>query len=157
MDVFTRSCKLLTDRENPLHLWLQACGNEKSQGSLVSSRCNTTQRFLVSRVSSLPEESRWLHCACCNVSPPERAARATGTAGSGLSRKTQNFAGTCNRRRWAELENSIRRAPLKAHLFNPEICERPNGMEKAEISVWQVRNAASEGWLDSYCGCWNQQ
>lgn len=69
----------------PLHLWLQACRKEKSQGSLVSSRCNTTRRLLISGVSALPEDSRWLHRAHCHVSPPERTVRATVNAGSGLS------------------------------------------------------------------------
>lgn len=69
---------------NPLHPRPDFCRNDKSQGSLIWSRCNTRQRPVICRVSALREESRWLHWVCCNMSPPERTISAV-TAGSRLS------------------------------------------------------------------------
>ena len=112
---------------SPLHLRPRARRDETSQGSLIWSRCHATRRPVISRVSSLHEESRWLHRAHGNVSPPERTIRVTATEGSSLS--PSGSGGSLPRDVTGEgglnPDSGPGRAPLEAHLLlNSEIWEK---------------------------------
>lgn len=60
----------------------------------------------------------------------------------------KNFAEGCNRRRWAESRRQCRQGPCGAWP-SPQpwgLGEGPEGLERAEIPVWQLRVVASGGY-----------
>lgn len=139
---------------SPLHLRPGARRNETSQGSLIWSRCHATQRPVISRVSSLHEESRWLHQAHCNVSPAERTVRATATEDSSLS---PSASGGTLPSGGLNPDSGPGRAPLEAHLLpNSETWEKDP--KESDGEGWgQLGFLTSQDRAHPYCGCWNQQ
>lgn len=134
-------------------------GMRNLRAAFTWSRCHTRQRPVISRVSSLPEESRCLRWAHCNVSSPERTIRATVTAGSSLSPEGPEGTLLLDVTGEGRLppEGSVGRGPSGAwpSLQLRGLEEGPEGPGRAEIPTGQLHVVAGEGSTRPCGGCWN--